>query len=244
MKKELNIMANQTFSENGFTFEVSENGTVTAEGRVGENPASRSGMNSINPNGYDSSAYDKGHLIAARHGGPAKEYNVSAQERSLNRGAYKSVENAEVRLANRGYEVQTSKTAYVSNFGERPDTYMVNDTIATPQGNTQSVHLSFQNESPLVQEARNNESVEAFSQMAEGYPNPGSRPEGMDESEYAQLMESTECDLNSVKSEFDMNGTTQTTFDGAEEASFGSQTGAGEGCDDGCDGGCDDGCGM
>lgn len=254
VQKEIKSMGKQTFTENGFTFVVDDNGTVTASGKVNEDPASRSGMSKINPNGYDSHVHDKGHLIAARQGGPAKAYNVSAQDRGLNRGAYKSVENAEVRLANKGYDVQTSKTAYVSQQGAKPDAYMINDTITTPEGETQHVHESFQNESAATQEAWNNESAEAFSQMADEYDNPGSRPSGMTEAEYAELMDSTDQALDSVKDDYDMDHSSETSFDLSGGEDNGSTSGASSGiasdgglsggADGGADGGIDDGCSI
>lgn len=253
-QKEIKSMGKQTFTENGFTFVVDDNGTVTASGKVNENPASRSGMSKINPNGYDSHVHDKGHLIAARQGGPAKSYNVSAQDRGLNRGTYKSVENAEVRLANKGYDVQTSKTAYVSHQGAKPDAYMINDSITTLEGKTQHIHESYQNESSEVQDAWNNESAEAFSQMTDEYNNPSSRPEGMTEAEYAELMDSTDPALSSVRDDFDMENSSETSFDlsngqndGVSSESGSSLTsdgGVSGGTDGGADGGTDDGCSM
>ena len=99
----------QTVERNGYTFEVdSESGTTTARGEVKAEPASRDGMNSIHPDGYNSST-DKGHLIAAAEGGPAEVFNVHVQDSHLNRSQYKTVENAEIRAAKEEYSVQTEK---------------------------------------------------------------------------------------------------------------------------------------
>ena len=243
-------MGKQTFTENGFTFEVDDNGTVTASGKVGENPSSRKGMGKIVPNGYDSRVHDKGHLIAAREGGPAKGYNIGAQNRTLNRGEYKTVENAEVRLANQGNEVYASKTAYVSVPGGKPDAYMINDTVMTADGKEHQVHISMQNESPAVQEAWNNESAEAFSQMSKEFDNPNSVPEEMSESEYTELIGLSENELNSVKDDFDISSTSETSFGNGEDTSEGCASGfndgedASDGCSSDADGGCDDGVGI
>ena len=194
-------MAEKTHTANGYTYTVDDNGTVTAKGNVSENPASRSGMSGIHPDGYDSKTDDKGHLIAAREGGVAADYNVSAQDRGLNRGAYKTVENAEVNLANKGCTVETEKTAFVSNPGEKPSAYMVNDTITTPDGKAHTVHSSFANLSKEEQEAYN----EAVAQMPmDELPNPNAIPENMTTEEYNQIMEETDDKLGSVKDDYDI----------------------------------------
>lgn len=204
-------MADKVYTDNGYTYTVSDNGTVTAKGTVSEDPASRKGMSSITPDGYDSKTDDKGHLIAAREGGVAADYNVSAQDRGLNRGAYKTAENAEVRLANKGYTVETEKTAYVSNPGEKPSAYMVNDTITTPDGKTHDVNLSFTNMSKSDMEEIN-QSVEnmdiddpaAVTQL----------PEDITPEDYDQIMTEYE---SSVKDEFDLENTTSVHFDNDAE---------------------------
>lgn len=234
-------MAKQEFFENGYKFTVDDNGTVTAEGTVSENPASRSGMQSINPDGYRDGVNDKGHLIAAREGGPAEDYNVSSQDRSLNRGAYKTVENSEVRLANDGNVVQTEKTAFVSNEGSKPDAYMINDTITTSDGKTQNVHLSFQNMSPDEQAEQNRFLQE--NDFTEGYPNPDPLRESMTTEEYNSLMNETEQDLPSVKDEFEIDCYSETNFDSeasqAGDLTSGGVQDVGTSTDSGVDSGCE-----
>ena len=209
--KELSNMGKQTFTKNGFTFVVdNETGTTTAKGQVTENHASRNGMQSIHPNEYDSKIDDKGHLIAAREGGPAEGYNVSAQNRTLNRGAYKTVENAEVRLANEGNEVETEKTAYVSNPGSKPDAYMVNDTITTPEGETQHVNLSFQNASPEEQQEWNDYLEQNVDIDEQEYWS--SAKENMSPDEHNAMAEDFDNELSSVKDEYDLDNTTESSF--------------------------------
>lgn len=242
-------MKKEIFTENGFTFVVEKSGTVTASGKVGENPASRSGMGKIIPNGYQSEVHDKGHLVAALQGGTVNPYNISAQARGLNRGAYKTVENGEIRAANRGYEVESSKTAFVSNPGEKPDNYMISDTITTPEGKTQSIFESFQNESAEIQETWSSESAKTFSEMADAYSNPNSRPEGMAEKKYSEFMESTESALPSVRDDFEIDNLSEISVASSEGPNKGiiSDGGAGEGVDgtgNGVQTGCDAGCGM
>lgn len=235
-------MSKQTFNENGFTYEVYDNGTVTASGTIAENPASRKGMNNIMPSGYNSKTDDKGHLIAARHGGAAKEYNVSSQNRHINRGEYKRIENAESRLAARGNTVRTSKTAYVSQPGTKPDAYMINDTVITPDGKNRHIYKSIQNEDIAVQNEWNDESAAVFSQISSGYDNPGARPAGMTESEYAQLMEETESGLLSVKDDYNTDSVAETSSDTSPGQTEKTADDAAETIS--ADSGVDDGCGM
>lgn len=206
-----NESSTQTDESNGYIFEVdAESGTTTARGEVKAEPASREGMNAIHPDGYDSST-DKGHLIAAAESGPAEAFNVHAQDSHLNRSQYKTVENAEVRAAKEGYNVQTEKTAYVSHKGSKPDAYMINDTFTSPDGKSQSVHLSFQNASPEEQQQWN-ETAEQYSDIDE-YPNPDPLRDSMSQEEYSSLMEETDAELPSIRDEFDMENTSETSFD-------------------------------
>ena len=212
-------MSQRTFINNGYEFTVEDNGTVTAKGRVSENPASRKGMNNIHPDGYNSAETDKGHLIAARAGGPAEDYNVSAQDRTLNRGSYKTVENAELRLANEGNTVETEKIAYVSNPGDKPDAYMVNDTITTPEGETHEIHHSFQNASPQEQQEWE-DLAEQYNDYDE-YGNPDPARESMSPEEYNALLEEAEETEDSVKDEYDLANTysyTPADTEGADSA--------------------------
>ncbi len=198
-------MSAKTYTANGYTYTVYDNGTVTAKGTVSENPASRQGMSSIKPDGYDSKVDDKGHLIAAREGGVAADYNVSAQDRGLNRGGYKVAENAEVRLANKGYTVETEKTAYVSQPGTKPSAYMVNDTITTPGGKTYTVNSSFTNMSKSDMEKIDEDMKDV--EMYDEYPNPDPLRESMTPEEYSQLMEETDEQLGSLKDEYNIDDT-------------------------------------
>lgn len=202
-------MASKEYSENGFTYTVDESGTITAEGKVptqGIKCGSR-----VTPDGM-LPGDQRGHLIAAQEYGPNKSFNMTAQDGKLNQGPYKTVENTEVDLARQGYEVQTSKTAYVSTQqGGRPDAYMINDTITTPDGKTQSVHLSFQNMSPEMQEAMNKEVNEM--NIKDDFDNPDPLRDSMTKEEYNSLMQETDECLPSIKDEFDMSNTDTMLFD-------------------------------
>lgn len=207
--KDLNNMSKQEYTENGFTYTIDDSGTITAQGQVptqGVKCGSR-----VTPDGMQPGD-QRGHVIAAQEGGPNKSYNMTAQDGKLNQGAYKTVENTEVDFARQGYDVQTSKTAYVSaQEGGRPDAYMINDTITSQEGKTQNVNLSFQNMSPEEQETQN--SIINEMNIDEGFDNPDPLRDSMPNEEYSTLMEETESDLPSIRDEFDMNNTTEMSFD-------------------------------
>ena len=223
-------MAKQTYKDNGFIFTKNDTGTLTGEGHVstkGVKCGSR-----VTPEGMQPGC-QRGHLIAAQQGGPNKSYNMTAQEGKLNQGAYKKVENAEVNLVKEGYDVYTSKTAYVSTKGSKPDAYMINDIITSPEGKMQSVHLSFQNMSPEMQEQLNNELAQT--DVENNYDNPDPLRESMSPEEYNSLMEETEAYLPSIKDEFDVENTSQTNFTENDTVDLSdcadNSADAGEGCD-------------
>lgn len=251
-------MSDKTYVDNGYTFTVYDNGTKTAEGKVPTEGVNCKGR--VTPNGMKTGD-QRGHLIAAQEGGPNKGYNMTAQNGNLNQGQYKTVENAEVSLAKQGYDVNTSKTAFVSNQeGGRPDAYMINDTITSPDGKTQSVNLSFQNESRAEQEAQN-QMLENEVDIDDSLSiNP--LRDSMNTTEYSALIEETNSSLPSLKDSFDMQNITETSFEQASESqtvadssptvseSSGCDSGSGldagfsSGVDGGADGGCSAGCGV
>ncbi len=249
-------MADKTYVDNGYTFTVSDNGTITAEGKVPTESVNCKGR--VTPDGMQTGDH-RGHVIAAQEGGPNKGYNMTAQNGNLNQGQYKTVENAEAALAKQGYNVNVSKTAFVSNQeGGRPDAYMINDTINSPDGKTQSVNLSFQNESRAEQEAQNQileNKVDIDNSL-----NINPLRDTMNAEEYSSLMEETNSSLPSLKENFDMQNATEISFEQASEsqtsvdssvsessgcdASLGADAGCSSGVDGGADGGCSAGCGV
>lgn len=249
-------MADKTYVDNGYTFTVSDNGTITAEGKVPTEGVNCKGR--VTPDGMQTGDH-RGHVIAAQEGGPNKGYNMTAQNGNLNQGQYKTVENAEAALAKQGYDVNVSKTAFVSNQeGGRPDAYMINDTINSPDGKTQSVNLSFQNESKVEQEAQN-QFLENEVDIDDSL-NVNPLRDTINAEEYSSLMEETNSSLPSLKDSFDMQNTTEISFEQAYEAqtsvdssvsessgcdaSSGADAGYSSGIDGGADGGCSAGCGV
>ena len=251
-------MSDKTYIDNGYTFTVYDNGTKSAEGKVPSEGVNCKGR--VTPDGMQTGD-QRGHLIAAQEGGPNKGYNMTAQNGNLNQGQYKTVENAEATLAKQVYDVNVSKTAFVSNQeGGRPDAYMINDTITSPDGKTQSVNLSFQNESRATQEAQN-QLLENEVDIDDSLSiNP--LRDSMNATEYSALMEETNSSLPSLKDSFDMQNATEISFEQTAEtqtavdsglaigdnsgcdACSGLDAGFSSGVDGGADGGCSAGCGI
>lgn len=249
-------MADKTYVDNGYTFTVSDNGTITAEGKVPTEGVSCKGR--VTPDGMQTGDH-RGHVIAAQEGGPNKGYNMTSQNGNLNLSQYKAVENTETALAKQGYDVNVSKTAFVSNQkGGRPDAYMINDTITSPDGKTQNINFSFQNESKIEQEAQNQfleNEVDIDNSL-----NINPLRDTMNAEEYSSLMEKTNSSLPSLKDSFDMKNTTEISFEQASESQAtvdsgptvsessgcdsGLDAGYASGADSGADGGCSAGCGV
>lgn len=249
-------MADKTYVDNGYTFTVSDNGTITAEGKVPTEGVSCKGR--VTPD-FMQTGDHRGHVIAAQEGGPNKSYNMTAQNGNLNQSQYKTVENTEAALAKQGYNVNVSKTAFVSNQeGGRPDAYMINDTITSPDGKTQSVNFSFQNESKVEQEAQNQfleNEIDIDNSL-----NVDPLRDSMSAEEYSSLMEETNSSSPSLKENFDMQNTTEISFEQASESQAavdsgptvsessgcdsGLDAGYSSGVDGGADGGCSAGCGV
>lgn len=192
---------------NGYEYTTYEGGTTTARGFSQDIKASRNGMGKDIGGAYKLETDDRGHLIGAQHNGTAKEINLFAQDSSLNRGPYRTVENTEMgitRDSNNPGCVYMEKTSFSLNAdenGSRPDVYMVNDTITYADGQSQHVNLSFANLGSKEQEMYGEEAAK-YNIEAD---NPGDRlRESMSEEEYSELMESTEDSLPSIKDEYSM----------------------------------------
>ncbi len=153
---------------------------------------------------------ERGHIQASSLGGTNKAENIAPMAKDLNHGAYYQMENGERSVLKDG-EVQTEKTAYVSNQpGGRPDAFMVNDTI-TVNGKSQHVHLSFANMTNAQQEALNNELETTVDIDA---PNPGdSGRASMSKEDYAALMEETDADLPNIQDEYDVQAWNETAIE-------------------------------
>ena len=97
---------------------------------------------------------DGGHLIATRFNGDSGEHNLEAQDRNLNRGAYKHMENEWANSLADGDKVFVNIESYHSNKSERPDAFMGYQVIEHPDGKREWEAFSFQNEDPEERDAQ------------------------------------------------------------------------------------------
>lgn len=95
---------------------------------------------------------DGGHLIGARFGGAPTEENLDAQNRNLNRGAYKSEENSWAEALQEGDKVYANVDTYKREGTERPDAYMGWTITESPDGQRHWDAFSYTNESAETQD--------------------------------------------------------------------------------------------
>ena len=95
---------------------------------------------------------DGGHLIGARFGGSPGMENLDAQDRNLNRGSYKRMENAWADSLNNGDRVYAHVDTYKNGSADRPDAYMGWTVTEHPDGKRDWDAFSFTNESTETQE--------------------------------------------------------------------------------------------
>ncbi len=177
-----------------------ENGNITWEGDLQITKGDHSNM----PARTD--AYlpgdERGHVTASSLGGDNSAANVTAQSSDLNHGAYSSMEQGERTALQNGAEIHSEKTAVVNGTpGDRPQAFMVSDTVTYPNGHTETIHNSFTNASSAEQEAWN--SASAALPGAMDMPNPGDAlRDSMSSAEYAELMESTDAELPGIAADY------------------------------------------
>lgn len=105
-----------------------------------------------NPYGVD----DGGHYIGARYGGAPGKENLTAQDRNLNRGAYKHMEDEWDNKLSDGEKVYVNVEGFNGTGGQRPTNYMgyVITETEGPNGekNREIDYISFNNESAKEQD--------------------------------------------------------------------------------------------
>lgn len=101
---------------------------------------------------------DGGHLIGARFGGSPYDENLSPQNRGLNRGMYKKLENEWEKELRKGNKVFVYITVSASCEGNREDSVYGSYVIEKPDGTKIFEAFGFENESVKTQEAWEQES--------------------------------------------------------------------------------------
>lgn len=183
---------------------------------------------------------ERGHIQASSLGGSNRADNVVPQARDLNHGAYYQMEQGERAALREGASIQSEKIAYTSQPEGRPDAFMVNDTISFPDGQTQTVHLSFANLMNAEQEAMNTEISTQAADLYDAQPNPGDAlRDSMSLVEYGALMEEMDAALPSVQdhyAEWDWSGPVDADLETGADAEPSGSEAAGAEADGGCDG--------
>lgn len=94
---------------------------------------------------------DGGHLIGARFGGSPGEENLTPQDRNLNRGGYKAMENDWADKLDKGTKVFVNIESYTGDGSARPTNYMgyvITETTDENGKTTRDIeYFSFNNES-------------------------------------------------------------------------------------------------
>lgn len=222
----------------------SSNGNVIWRGPLSLEKGNHSGM----PNRTD--AYlpgdERGHVNASSLGGGNTTSNVVAQHHDLNHGGYLSVENGERSALKNGATIDSEKIAVVEGRpGDRPSTFMVNDTVTYSDGHLETIHSSFTNESNADQVEWNDMSS-SFPGTYDA-PNPGDTlRESMSPEEYADLMEETDAILFDLDADYAPSDFFGDPYVAAENESDVSDSISDDsvsdgGIDDGIDDGVDDG---
>ena len=176
--------------------------------------------------------FERGHVNASSLGGLNTRDNVVPQHADLNHQAYLSVEKGERSALESGAKINSEKTAVVnSQPGERPSSFMINDSVTYADGHTEAIHHSFTNESYADQSSWNAESA-SLPTTFEG-PNPGDGlRNSMDSESYAELMEQTDASLPNLDAEYaqaDFSGMPESTADSSSSVSVDSASDAASG---------------
>lgn len=173
------------FSENQagkYTYSVDEYGMKSAYGSLKladeshrDNAAQRT-AGGLMRRGIDSEGGpdDGGHSIGARFGGSTGEENLTAQNRNVNRGQYKSLENQWEKHLKDGEKVYV----YIeTDNGQRPGAYMGYTIYETPSGERSwnAFHIVNENKSELI---RWMEEADKLTTQSETYLGQAGKAEG------------------------------------------------------------------
>ena len=125
-----------------------------AEGILGTSSGERNAYAQRKAGGaYRRETDDGGHLIGARFSGSPQKENLEAQDRNLNRGGYKQMENRWAEEQKAGNQIYAHVESFRSNGSERPDAFMGYTVMERPDGSRTWDAFSYQNESAETQQA-------------------------------------------------------------------------------------------
>lgn len=181
---------------------VLPNGTVTYRGPLELNKGNHTHMPSRTA-AYLPGEDERGHVNASSLGGCNTVLNVVPQHRDLNHHAYYAMERGERNALKQGAEIMSEKTAVVNGQpGDRPNTFVVNDTVTYADGQTQQIHHSFVNEAYADQQAWNDASAALPGTFDAPNPGDGLREAVGSPEAYADLMERTDAELPGIAADY------------------------------------------
>lgn len=122
---------------------------------------------------------DGGHIIGARFGPSSTGENLDAQNRNLNRGAYKREENSWADALQEGNKVFLNAETYKREGIDRPDAYMGWTVTESPDGQRHWDAFSYTNESTETQDQ--------WARELEEFPDTDDVPNAMADENYEQL---------------------------------------------------------
>ena len=127
-----------------------------AEGTLGNEPGKRNLSDQRTVGGADRRPTDDGgHLIGSRFQGSGNLENLEAQDRNLNRGSYKQMENRWAAAQDAGDQIFVHSESFRSNGSQRPDAFMGYAIYEHPDGTREWEAFSYQNESAATQQEWN-----------------------------------------------------------------------------------------
>lgn len=174
------------FHENqpgNYTYQQSEYGK-SASGSLELQKGERNAYAQRTVGGEDRLARDDGgHLIGNRFHGDGGYQNLEAQDRSLNRGAYKQKENEWADSLEQGDKAFVNTQSYRSNGSERPDAFMGYQVTEHADGSREWDAFSYQNQSPEEQAAQLDE-VAQLDNGEQPYHNAMDYPEDYNPADY------------------------------------------------------------
>ena len=186
-----------------------ENGNVTFDGPLSIEKGDHNKMP------HRTSAYlngdEKGHVNASSTGGINAKTNVVPQNYDVNHKGFAGVESGERTALKNGATIMSEKTAIVdSRPGDRPNTFLINDTVTYADGHVEQIHHSFSNEAYTeVHASGPHENQTEWNAMTAALPdtfageNPGDElRSSMDTEAYADLMEATDAEVPGLSEDY------------------------------------------
>lgn len=175
---------------------------------------------------------ERGHLTASSlssFGGGNTTSNVVAQNRDVNHHGFIGLEKGERSALRNGADINSEKTAVVNGQpGDRPEAFMVSDTVTYADGHSETLHHSFTNESYANQQAWNDQSAVLPGTFDAPNPGDGLR-DAMSPEAYADLMESTDAELPGIAADYapaDFSGVSDSVAEAGPAAGSASDSSA------------------